>query len=95
MSQDEPLQPPASPVEQPARETHVAHEPIPPVCFIDDVAYHIKSSRRTINRLRRHGAFPIPELPSIDHRARWSGELVKRYIDGQLQPAARGWKRRA
>lgn len=95
MSADKSLEAPAPHVEQPAGDTHVAHEAIPAVCFIDDVARHIKSSRRTISRLRRFGAFPIPELPSIDNRARWSGEQVKAYIDGKLKPVARGWKKRA
>jgi hypothetical protein len=56
---------------------------LPPVCFIDDVARAIKTSRRTIERRRKHGAFPIPELPGVDKRPRWSREDVQRYLEGQ------------
>lgn len=66
--------------------------------FIDDVARFLKTSRRTVEKLRRHGACPIPELPSIDKRARWSGTDILKYLDGQMvaQPAVRrGWKRSA
>ena len=38
---------------------------IPNVCFIDDVARELRTSRSTIEKLRRHGCFPIPEIPSI------------------------------
>lgn len=55
---------------------------IPAVCFMEDVARILKTSERTIQRLRRFGAFPIPELRSIDKRPRWSGEDVKRFLSG-------------
>lgn len=71
-----------------------ARESIPAVCFIDDVARILRTSRRTIEKLRRHRCFHIPELPSIDKRPRWSGEAVKRFLDGQ-RPLSRGWKRSA
>lgn len=65
--------------------------------LIDDVARFLKTSRRTIERLRRHGAFPIPELPSVDKRARWGGADILKYLDGEMamQPAVRRWKRSA
>ena len=37
-------------------------------------------SRSTIERRRRAGSFPIPELPSIDERPRWSRQAVERYL---------------
>lgn len=55
---------------------------IPTVCFLDDVARILRTSVRTIKRLRRYRCFPIPELPSIDKRPRWSGDAVRRYLDG-------------
>lgn len=58
-----------------------ADAPIPAVCFIDDVARILRTSRRTIEKLRRHRAFHIPELPSIDKRPRWSGKDVREFID--------------
>jgi hypothetical protein len=57
---------------------------IPSVCFIEDVARALRTSVRTVKRLRRYRAFPIPELPTIDRRPRWSGEAVRRYVDGQM-----------
>jgi hypothetical protein len=88
------LKPVPSSVEQAAGDTHVVNEPIPAVCFIDDVARILRTSRRTIDKLRRHRCFHIPELPAIDKRPRWSGEAVKRFLDGQ-RPVSRGWKRSA
>ena len=70
----------------------------PDVLFIDDVAHILRTSRSTIERRRRAGAFPIPELPSIDGRPRWSRLAVERYLastDGgkrsrRGRPAGRG-----
>lgn len=53
---------------------------IPHVCLIEDVVRILRTSRRTVQRLRRVGKFPIRELPSIDKRPRWSGESVRRYL---------------
>ncbi len=52
----------------------------PDVLFIDDVAHILRTSRSTIERRRRAGSFPIPELPSIDGRPRWSRQAVERYL---------------
>jgi hypothetical protein len=56
---------------------------IPAVCFVQDVARILRISRTTIDRLRRHRAFPIRELPSIDKRPRWAGDDVRRYLSGE------------
>lgn len=54
---------------------------IPDVCFLDDVARALRTSRRTVERLRRVNRFPIPELPSIgSRRPRWSGLAVRTFI---------------
>ena len=53
---------------------------IPSVCFLEDVAAALGSSRSTIKRLRAAGTFPIRELPSLDSRPRWSGERVREFI---------------
>jgi len=49
------------------------------VLFIDDVATELRVSRRTIEKLRRHDAFPIPEMPSLDKRPRWSSDAVEAF----------------
>lgn len=62
-----------------------ALEAIPAVCFLEDVCRLLRVSRRTVERLRRHRAFPIPELPALDKRPRWSGAAVQRFLEGQGQ----------
>lgn len=61
----------------------------PEVLFIEDVARILRTSRSTIERRRRAGSFPIPELVSIDGRPRWSRQAVDRYLastTGGLRP---------
>jgi predicted DNA-binding transcriptional regulator AlpA len=70
---------------------------MPDVLFIEDVARILRTSRSTIERRRRTGTFPIPELPSIDERPRWSRQAVEQYLastSGGLRPR-RGRPRRA
>lgn len=52
----------------------------PAVYFIEDICRLLRTSRRTVQRLRRHGAFPVAELQSIDKRPRWSRDAVERYL---------------
>ena len=52
----------------------------PDVLFLEDVALILRTSRPTIERRRRSGTFPIPELPSIDGRPRWSRRAVEAYL---------------
>ena len=53
-----------------SRPTEPVSQPV--VLFIDDLARVLRTSRSTIERRRRAGTFPIPELPGIDGRPRWS-----------------------
>ena len=69
-------------------------ERIPAVCFITDLARILRMSRRSIERLRRHGAFPIAELPALDARPRWSGDAVQRWLTGEGQMGRSAWRRR-
>jgi hypothetical protein len=57
------------------------------VLFIEEVAKEIRTSVTTIRRLRRFGAFPIPELDSIDKRPRWGRADVERYKAREKAPA--------
>lgn len=59
---------------------------IPAVCFLEDVCRILRISRRTAERLRRHRAFPIAELPSLDKRPRWSGAAVTAFLTRQTSP---------
>lgn len=49
------------------------------VLFIDDLVTRLKVSRSTIERRRRSHTFPIPELPAMDRRPRWSRTAVERF----------------
>lgn len=64
-------------------------EPIPHVCFLEDLARILRTSRRTLEKMRRARAFPIRELPSIDKRPRWSGDDVRRFLAHQRAPLRR------
>lgn len=57
---------------------------IPDVCFMEDVARALRTSLRTIKRMRRFDSLPIPELPAIDRRPRWSGRDVREFINNQV-----------
>jgi hypothetical protein len=50
------------------------------VFFIEDVARVLRTSRSTIERRRRNGSFPVPELPRLDGRPRWSRQAVERFL---------------
>lgn len=65
---------------------------IPDVCFLEDVARALRTSRRQIERLRACNTFPIRELPRLDSRPRWSGKDVREFIDNQ-QAAPRRLRR--
>lgn len=59
------------------------------VFFIGDLVRLLRVSRSTIERRRRAGRFPIPELPAIDERPRWSRVAVEQYLsstNGGLRP---------
>lgn len=60
---------------------------IPDVCFIDDLAKALRTSRRSIERRLAVNTFPIRPLPSIDSRRRWSGDDVRRFLANE--PAGR------
>lgn len=49
------------------------------VLFLEDVCRELRVSRSTVERLRRHRAFPIPEMPSLDKRPRWSSDAVEAF----------------
>lgn len=63
------------------------------VMFLDDLAALLRVSRSTIERRRREGSFPIPELDALDRRPRWSRRAVERYL-ASAPRAARGRRRR-
>jgi predicted DNA-binding transcriptional regulator AlpA len=58
----------------------------PDVLFLEDVAGMLRVSRSTIERRRRDGTFPVPELPPLDRRPRWSRRSVEHFLS-----AGRRW----
>jgi hypothetical protein len=63
------------------------------VLFQDELAILLRVSRATIERRRRDGTFPIPELPGIDNRPRWSRMAVEQYLSSTRDGLT--WRRRA
>lgn len=64
--------------------------------LIGDMARVLQTSHDTIRRRLRAGTFPIPPLRGIDRRLRWSGPVVRRWLDrnGPLAVAGGGRARR-
>ena len=54
-----------------------------------DICRELRISLTTLKRLRRHGAFPIPELPPLDKRHRYARRDVDAYLarEGRQRPA--------
>jgi predicted DNA-binding transcriptional regulator AlpA len=57
---------------------------LPAVLTADDLCRALRMSRAQFQRLRRAGTFPIPALPGLDRRVRFSGEAVRRYLSGEV-----------
>lgn len=64
-----------------SRPTLADLDSIPAVCFLDDVAYWLETSRRTVEKMRAARVFPIREMASIDKRPRWCGTDVRRFLE--------------
>jgi predicted DNA-binding transcriptional regulator AlpA len=58
------------------------------VLFIEDVAQRLGMSVRTIQKRLRANAFPIPEVPSLDRKRRWSPTAVDKFLASQKQTKA-------
>lgn len=60
--------------------------PLPPIDFegtllIADMVRVLHVSDQTIRRRLQAGTFPIPRLIGLDNRLRWSGPVVKRWLE--------------
>jgi len=49
--------------------------------MIGDMVRVLNTSDNTIRRRLKAGTFPIPPLDGIDNRLRWSGPVVKRWLE--------------
>jgi hypothetical protein len=63
------------------------------VLFDEDICAELRISLRQLMRLRRAGAFPIPELPSLDKRHRYARRDVDAFLSRETR--AQSWNRRA
>lgn len=72
-------QAPAPEAEQPQRDSDRV-DALPHVLFIPDLCRVLGISRSTVEKLRRHGCFPIPELPPLDKRPRWGRLAVEQFL---------------
>lgn len=59
------------------------------IYFIDDLATLFRTSRRTIDRRRKNGTFPVAELPAIDNKPRWSKAAVMRFLSQSREAESR------
>ena len=53
---------------------------LPEVLFLDDVAALLRCSPSTIKRRLRAHVFPVPPLPGIDKRPRWSKAALVQWL---------------
>lgn len=63
---------------------------LPLVWFDEHVGFAIDASATTLRKLRRLGAFPIPELPQIDKRHRYARADVVAYLNGETRAQGSG-----
>ncbi|MCY4662887.1 MAG: hypothetical protein OXF93_24255 [Acidobacteria bacterium] len=72
-----------------------AADELPEVLLLDDVAALLRCSTTTIKRRLRARVFPVPPLPGIDKRPRWSKAMLLRWLEvGGSGDAVRGRRRR-
>jgi hypothetical protein len=53
---------------------------IPAVCFDDDICRVTRLALRTLQKLRKARVWPIPELPRLDKRHRYSRRDVIAFL---------------
>ena len=74
----------------PAAGLALVDEPIPMVCFLDDLVRLLRISLPQIHDLRKAGVFPLREItPPLDRRPRWYGDTVRAYLQGESRPPLR------
>ncbi len=72
----------------PSRFSRVDRSRLPQVLLIGDVAKLLRCSVSTIRRRVRSRDFPVPPLPSIDKKLRWSAAAICDWIDACNAPDA-------
>ena len=72
---------------RPVLVSRVDRSGLPQVLLIEDVARLLRCSVKTVRRRMRSHDFPVPLLPSIDKRLRWSTAAVCDWIDASSAAA--------
>lgn len=62
---------------------------VPPVCLDEDVCRLLRISPKALQRKRRAGTFPIPELESFDRKHRYSGRDLIAFINREVPQTSR------
>ena len=77
------------------RDVEGGADGLPEVLLLDDVAALLRCSPSTIKRRLRAHVFPVPPLPGIDKRPRWSKAMLLQWLAvGGSGYAVRGRGRR-
>jgi predicted DNA-binding transcriptional regulator AlpA len=59
--------------------------------LIEDMVELLQTGKRTIHRRLKAKNFPIPPLPrSLDNKLRWSGPVVRQWLERNGNPERRG-----
>ena len=56
-------------------------DPLPEVLFVEDVAALLRCSSSTVRRRLRGGVFPVPTLPGVDKRPRFSRAAFMAWLE--------------
>lgn len=60
---------------------------LPHVLLDDELCAVLRISLRTLKRRRKAGAFPIPQLPSLDKRHRYARQDVEAFLQRKTRLA--------
>jgi hypothetical protein len=64
------------------------------VLLLSDMSRLLKTGEETIRRRLRDKTFPIPPLAGVDHRLRWAGPVVQRWLVQNGRTSVRRPRRR-
>ena len=67
----------------------------PEVLLLADLAELLRCSPSTIKRRLRAGIFPVPPLPGIDRKWRWSKAAVWKWLEASGRLPPRRWPGKA
>ena len=60
---------------------HVTLDSIPAVCTLADLCAIFNLSARSLREMRQRGTFPIPPIPGLGTHVRFSGRVVRDFLE--------------